>query len=116
MPWRLRPHSSGLASSIFLGGSLGDAPFDRSESDRRRRVPVRPNGGELFVKSADDSILRKLLWYLDGGRVSERQWRDVVEILRVSRAALDEAYLDSWAASLGLTAELARAREHAAQP
>lgn len=94
---------------------LGNAPFDRSEFNRRQRLTVRP-GGALFVKSAEDSILRKLLWFLDGGRVSERQWRDVVEILRVSRAGLDVAYLDSWAGSLALTSELAQAREDAARP
>jgi hypothetical protein len=36
---------------------LGDAPFDRMEFSRRREQEVRP-GQALFVKSAEDSVLR----------------------------------------------------------
>jgi hypothetical protein len=65
------------------------------------------------VKSAEDSVLRKLLWYRQGGEVSERQWRDVVEVLRQSRAVLDGGYLDAWAERLGVEALLGRARGEA---
>lgn len=91
---------------------LREAPFDASEFARRRPVEVRP-GRRLFVKSAEDSVLRKLLWYRQGGEVSERQWRDVVEVLRQSRAVLDDGYLDAWAERLGVEALLARARAEA---
>lgn len=94
---------------LFL---LRDAPFDASEFARRRRVEVR-EGQALFVKSAEDSVLRKLLWYRAGGGVSDRQWRDVVEVLRQSRAVLDAAYLDLWAGRLDLGELLARARAEA---
>ena len=93
---------------------LRDAPFDASEFSRRRPVEVR-EGRTLFVKSAEDTVLRKLLWYRSGGGVSERQWRDVVEVLRQSRAVLDAAYLDLWAARLDLADLLARARAEAAR-
>jgi hypothetical protein len=63
------------------------------------------------VKSPEDTILRKLLWYREGGEVSGKQWRDVVEVLRVSGPELDPAYLDAWASRLGVVALLARARE-----
>ncbi len=94
---------------LFL---LRDAPFDASEFARRRPVEVR-EGRTLFVKSAEDTVLRKLLWFRSGGGVSDRQWRDVVEVLRQSRAALDGAYLDLWAGRLGLVELLARARAEA---
>jgi hypothetical protein len=61
------------------------------------------------VKSPEDTVLRKLLWYLDGGSVSDRQWRDVVEVLRVSAAELDRAYLAAWAKRLDLSELLERA-------
>jgi len=92
---------------------LREAPFDRSEFVRRERVPVR-GSQSLWVKRADDTVLRKLLWYRAGGGVSDRQWRDVVEVLRHSRAQIDDAYLNQWAATLGLEALLARARREAA--
>jgi hypothetical protein len=91
---------------------LGTSPFDRSEFERRQRVEVR-SGRSLFLKSAEDTVLRKLLWHRAGGGVSDRQWRDLVEVLRISREVLDGAYLDTWAVRLDLVAPLARARADA---
>lgn len=91
---------------------LRHEPFDASEFGRRTPVEVRP-GRRLYVKTPEDTILRKLLWYRQGGAVSERQWRDVVEVLRLSGPVLDPAYLDRWAASLGLQPLLEKARSEA---
>jgi hypothetical protein len=91
---------------------LGRTPFDASEFARRRRMLVREDA-ELFVKSPEDSVLRKLRWFKDGGSVSTNQWRDVVEILRVNAGALEDAYLDEWAPRLDVASELASAREQA---
>jgi hypothetical protein len=74
---------------------------------------VRERGAELWVKSPEDTILRKLTWYRAGGEVSERQWRDVVAVMRVRGPDLEWAYLDVWAARLGLQALFARARADA---
>lgn len=90
---------------------LRPGAFDATEFARRTRVEVRP-GQALFVKTPEDTVLRKLLWHREGGSVSERQWRDVVEVLRHSR--LDGGYLDGWAQRLGLAEQLARARAEAA--
>jgi hypothetical protein len=91
----------------------GDAPFDQSEFSRRRTVEVRP-GKAMYLKTPEDSVLRKLRWYVDGGRVSAHQLRDVVEILRVNAGRLDEGYLDQWAEPLAVADELRRARDRAA--
>ena len=88
---------------------VGGSPFDVSEFDRRRRLLVRPPDGTLVVKSPEDTVLRKLLWYVAGGGVSDRQWRDVVEVLRVSAAELDRTYLTTWAARLSLSELFERA-------
>jgi hypothetical protein len=96
--------------------ALGTTPFDESEFARRERVAVRPTGETLVFKTAEDTVLRKLLWYREGGSVSERQWRDVVEVLRVSGPAMDHAYIDGWARRLSLAELLARARAGANQP
>jgi hypothetical protein len=87
----------------------GDAPFDESEFARRRSFEIRP-GQTLFLKSPEDSVLRKLRWYVDGGSVSAQQFRDVVEILRVNAGRLDDSYLDDWAGRLSVNGELARVR------
>jgi hypothetical protein len=90
--------------------AVGPSPFDEIEFTRRRRVQVRASGETLVLKTPEDSVLRKLLWYRAGGEVSERQWRDVVEVLRVSGGSMDQGYLASWASRLGLAALVARAR------
>ena len=74
---------------------------------------VKSTGEELVVKSAEDTVLRKLLWYRDGGGTSEKQWRDLVEVLRVSGPQMQPLYLDTWASRLGIDDLLARARAEA---
>lgn len=86
-----------------------DGEYDASEFLRRRAYEVAP-GRRLVLKSPEDSVLRKLLWFQAGGEQNSQQFRDVVEVLRVQRGALDESYLASWSRKLGLDALLERAR------
>jgi hypothetical protein len=72
---------------------------------------VRASGESIIVKSAEDTVLRKLLWFIEGGEVSEKQWRDVVSVLRISGGALDDAYLTSWASRLQIADLLQAARD-----
>jgi hypothetical protein len=51
----------------------------------------------LWVTSAEDVVLRKLRWFDDGDQVSDRQWRDILAVLRTQAGRLDDAYLDSTA-------------------
>jgi hypothetical protein len=91
--------------------AVGPSPYDEIEFSRRRPVQVRPTSETLVVKAPEDTVLRKLLWYREGGEVSDRQWRDVLEVLRVSGATMDSAYLYGWAERLGVRALLDRALE-----
>jgi len=88
--------------------------FDAIEFERRQALAVKKTGELLFVKTPEDTILRKLLWYRDGGCVSDRQWRDVVSVLRISAKRLDNDYLVKWAGQLCVAALLTQAREGAA--
>jgi hypothetical protein len=88
----------------------GYEPFDESESSRRRATTVTKSGESLIVKSPEDTVLRKLLWFREGGEVSEKQWRDIVSVLQISGDRMDEGYLATWAARLHLNELLERAR------
>jgi hypothetical protein len=58
-------------------------------------------------------ILQKLRWYTLGGGVSDRQWRDIVAVLKFGEDQLDDGYLDEVATSEGLAEPLDRARQDA---
>lgn len=72
------------------------------ELDRRMRVVVAEDGASLPFASPEDIILQKLRWYDRGGRVSDRQWRDVLGVLMIQRGRLDDTYLTHHARVLGL--------------
>ena len=59
--------------------------------------------------TAEDTLLAKLLWYRQGDEVSERQWRDVLGILKVAARNLDMSYLSLWARELDVLDLLDRA-------
>lgn len=92
--------------------AVGTGPYDQSEFARRKKIQIRPNGDALVLKTPEDSVLRKLLWFQDGGGVSNKQWRDVVQLIKIN-ASLDREYMDTWALRLGITGLLEKARDEA---
>jgi hypothetical protein len=80
---------------------LGDSLLDRRQLERRVEIDLPGEQARIWVTSAEDQVLRKLDWYRRSGG-SERQWRDVVGILRVSSESIDHGDLRSAAEELGL--------------
>jgi hypothetical protein len=76
-------------------------PFDRSQFERRVQqvVATDPEWTGYFA-SAEDTVLAKLEWYRLGGEVSERQWRDILGVLKVQGERMDLEYLRHWAGEL----------------
>jgi hypothetical protein len=91
-------------------------PFDREAAGRARpqAIDEAPDAQRFPVASPEDTVLAKLEWFRLGGETSERQWWDVVGILRVTDEA-DRTYLGRWAASLGVEDLLERALADAAR-
>jgi hypothetical protein len=66
-------------------------------------------GRELNVSSPEDTILMKLRWAMQSGG-SEKQVGDAEGVFAFQGDLLDQAYLDTWAEALGVTALLADVR------
>lgn len=85
-----------------------DTAFDRSKMARRQLESLGGTDDQRYwVASPEDVVLAKLLW---GRRSqSEKQWRDVLGILKIQGQALSFDYLFQWAETLALTEALSRA-------
>ena len=94
-----------------------ERPYDKSSLSRRKKDTLDAEGSrsEAYFASAEDVILSKLEWFRKGGETSERQWSDILGIVKVQGALLDRAYLQTWSASLGLDDLLQKAFDEAAK-
>jgi hypothetical protein len=87
-----------------------DQPFERQVFSRRSSRAVTEDGSKKLVfPSPEDIILLKLVWYQSGGRVSDRQWTDVLGVIKVQGEGLNKSYLELWAEKLGVKELLAKA-------
>ncbi|HFD39342.1 MAG TPA: hypothetical protein ENJ31_05780 [Anaerolineae bacterium] len=85
-------------------------PFHRMQFERGENIEIDPERNfTLPFQSAEDTILSKLDWFRQGHEVSERQWQDVLNILRAQGERLDHPYLRRWAVHLGVDDLLQRA-------
>lgn len=84
----------------------GADAFNRSELARREFTAGSVTGLENIefpVATPEDTVLAKLVWYRKGGEVSDRQWTDVLGVVKVQAGRLDPAYLKKWADTLGVS-------------
>jgi hypothetical protein len=102
-------HATQLKVDIFVAGGT---PLDQEQLKRRQEVTLGP-GQRLYVHPPEDILLQKLRWYRKGGEISDRQWRDILGIIRVQGSHLDRDYLIVNAPILGVANLLARALDEA---
>ncbi|AFZ56521.1 hypothetical protein H6G54_12780 [Anabaena cylindrica FACHB-243] len=79
-----------------------NSPFAISQMNRRVLVDVEEIP-TFWIASAEDIILQKLRW--GKGSKSEKQWRDVLGIVKLQAENLDYGYLGEWAEFLDLVDE-----------
>lgn len=99
--------ATGFKIDIFVSGH---GAFDRNELSRaalQRLTEDSPR--DVLVKSPEDTVLRKLQWYRLGGETSDRQWTDILGIIRTQGDRLDRGYLRHWAGTLEVEDLLERA-------
>ena len=90
-------------------------PFDQIIQQRARKgaFTIFEERAVVIMESPEDVILSKLEWYKRGGEISERQWGDILGVLKVQGHTIDVAYLRHWAGQIGVEELLARALHEA---
>ena len=84
--------------------------FDQMQLARRIKAVIATEPDQsVYVISPEDTILSKLEWYRMGGEVSDRQWRDILGVIKTQAEALDRDYLQEWAKELKVADLLERA-------
>ncbi len=109
--------SAGSFNTIHLETSFkidvfiqGPSEFERQLLVRSRRVRLSNSEEKRFcVVSPEDIVLLKLGWYARSACVSDRQWDDILGVLRVQAESLDFPYLQEWSKKLGVAELLQQA-------
>ena len=93
-------------------------PYHRCAIARRLqdRLVEEDQDSVFYLSSPEDIILSKLCWYEMGDRVSERQWLDVLGVIKVQSDSLDRAYLIKWSNALGVSDLLRQAFSESGVP
>lgn len=101
-----------LKVDVFIAKEI---PFHQESLRRRKKDTIEEDDEsiELFLVSAEDIILHKLDWFCQLGQESERQWLDVLGVIKVQGNQLDLKYLKKWAEELALLDLLKKAFEKA---
>ena len=92
-----------LKSSIKIDVFISkQRPYDIIAAERIRSDSLGEEDGlpSFHIASAEDIILAKLEWYKLGNCISQKQWLDILGVLRVQRSTIDIEYLKTWAAVL----------------
>lgn len=85
---------------VYKPKSYSAEAFRRKNKDT---LEESDDAHKFYFSSPEDIILNKLQWYEAGERVSERQWLDVIGVIKVQGSKLDKGYLYKWGKILKLT-------------
>ena len=90
--------------------------FDQAQLDHGVEMEVASDPQRMArIASAEDIVLAKLEWFRIGDQVSERQWRDILGVLKTQWGRLDVEYMQKMAITLTVSDLLERALEEAAK-
>ena len=96
-----------LKIDIFI---YNDEPHQRQAIERKVKDKFDEQGNlEYYFSAPEDIIIAKLQWYVKGNKVSERQWLDIIGVIKVQGENLDIDYLTSWSKKLGVYSLLKKA-------
>jgi len=94
-------------ADIFV---MKDDAFSRCQMKRRSlHIGDGDIKGALYLCSPEDTILQKPIWFKMTARESQKQWRDILGVLKLQGKALDFDYLREWGEGLAVLVDLERA-------
>ena len=87
-----------------------DEPHQRNAIKRKVKVKFdKESDFEYYFSVPEDIIIAKLQWFEQGNKVSERQWLDIIGVIKVQGENLDIGYLEAWSKKIGLFIMLKKA-------
>jgi hypothetical protein len=88
--------------------------FSKVEIERKMPENILPNSDTIvYIATAEDTVVAKLVWFRKGGEVSDRQWSDVLGILKIQKGTLDYEHITKWCEQLGVRDLLDKAKSEA---
>ena len=63
------------------------------------------------MTAPEDIIIQKLVWFGSGGESSDRQWRDVLGVIKLQRNDRDLVDMRRWATDVGVLDLIDRAMQ-----
>ena len=91
---------TGFKVDLFVAKAGG---FDERQLERRHlEVVTSEPERKAYVATPEDTIIAKLNWYRLGNEISDRQWQDVIGVIKVQGGRLDLIYLRQWAKNLNV--------------
>lgn len=101
-------YETGFKIDVFIPK---DREFDRQQLANRVLIVVPGLNDKAYVASAEDTVLAKLEWYKVGNEISDRQWLDILGVIKLQTGKLNIDYMRDMAKSLGVLNLLERALE-----
>lgn len=88
-----------------------DDAYQKNAIERSLKDTLVENdqSSKFHFATPEDTIINKLAWYKRGNRVSERQWLDIIGVIKIQGNTLDKKYLEKWAIKLKLIEFLEKA-------
>lgn len=99
-----------LKMAFFISQDLA---FDLKSFERKTQnnLDESDESIKIYLSSAEDIILSKLNWFNLSNQTSEKQWQDIMGVIKVQKNNLDKEYLKHWAIQLDLFSLLQKAFE-----
>jgi len=90
-----------LKIDIFISKN---GPYEMETFKRRRQDTLDEDKESIkfYIVSPEDIILNKLMCFNLGDCVSDKQWNDILGVLKVQKNFLDTSYLKQWASKLNI--------------